>query len=225
VRLLAQKTWQPRQPVSPHQHSFWVTCAVGPYRPKLVELIPVEQFSILIILDARSKCFDLDAAKETLNATAATPVSPAFSTQLLTFVKSEILINGAQFAAMDASLKLDNKLNTGRYAARGAASTTKREPLNEAFRELSFELKGEFENMAQYSRVASASEAGATASLSMTWESPQGGQLVATAPFARFDEFPVNVDGAKIIESSLSGVLLSDQVQQPLTLTYKAKSS
>ena len=167
---------------------------------------------------------DLDFATEA-TGTSATPTYPAFPTQLLTFAGGQVNIAGTGFAVSDASFKLDNGLKTDRYALRGALSTTKREPLVEGLRQLSFDLKGEFESMTHFNRVASATTAGAMAIVSLQWDSPQGGQLKIDMPVGRFDEGAVNVDGAKVLEQSLTGKALYDGTQEPVTVTYKAKSS
>lgn len=170
--------------------------------------------------------FDLDAARETLNAAAGVPAYPAFTTQLFTFVKGYVQIGGVDVPITDVSIKGENGLKTDRYALRnGGLSTTKREPLTEGLRGFSFDIKTEFESMAQLNRVASATEAGAQAVILAQWDSPQGGQLKVDIPVGRFDEGAVNMDGAKILEQSLTGKILYSGSGSPLTVTYKAKSS
>lgn len=172
-----------------------------------------------------SLALDMDFAKEGTGGASATPTFPAFSSQLLTFVGGSVTIAGSEFAVSDVSVKGENGLKVDRYALRGANSTTKREPLVEGLRGITFDLKGEFDGMTHYNRVKSATTAGAQAAIVLTWDTPQGGQLKVDLPFARFDEAPVAVDGAKVIEQSLTGKALTDGAGQPITITYKAKSS
>lgn len=169
---------------------------------------------------------DMDFAKEATGGAAATPTYPAFPSQLFTFTTGVVNIGGVAFPVTDVSVKGENGLKTDRYAMRGANSTTKREPLIEGMRGLTFDVKGEFEGMTHYNRVAASVAASTIATLDATWDSPQGGQIKVTMPFARFDEAPVNVDGAKVIEQTLTGKGLHDgSATQPITVLYKAKSS
>lgn len=170
--------------------------------------------------------FDMDFAKETPGAASATPTYPAFPTQLLTFVAGSVQIAGVDFAVTDVSVKGENGLKTDRYGLRGANSTTKREPLVEGLRGISFDIKGEFEGLTHYNRVAASIAANAMAVLALTWDSPQGGQLKIDVPVGRFDEGPVNVDGAKVIEQGLTGKALNPTAGgSAVTITYKAKSA
>lgn len=169
---------------------------------------------------------DMDFAKEATGGAAGTPTYPAFTTQLLTFVGGFVTIAGTDFAVSDVSIKGENGLKTDRYALRQGAgnSTTKREPLIEGLRNITFDLKGEFEGLTHYNRVAAATTAGAQAAIVLQWDSPQGGQLKFDIPIGRFDEAPINVDGAKVIEQALTGKVLWSGSGAPITVTYKAKS-
>lgn len=169
---------------------------------------------------------DMDFAKETPGGASATPTYPTFTSQLFTFAGGFVTIGGTEFSVTDVSIKGENGLKTDRYGLRSAgAGTTKREPLSEGLRQFSFDLKGEFEGLTHYNRVASATTAGAQAVMAFQWDSPQGGQLKVDIPIARFDEGSVNVDGAKVIEQPLSGKVLTSGTGAPITVTYKAKSS
>lgn len=172
---------------------------------------------------------DMDYATEIVGAGAgaqalATPTYPTGS-QLFTFVGGAVTVGGTEFAVSDASIKAENNLKTDRFFLRGSGgATTKKEPLEEGLREYSFELKGEFEGVTHYNRVAAATNAGATAAIVLTWDSPQAGQLLVTLPFGRFDEGPVNADGMKIVELNLSGKALTDGAASPITIAYKFPS-
>lgn len=167
---------------------------------------------------------DMDFEKETIGAGAGAYAlsTPTYSTtgQLFTFVGGSAKIASTDFAVSDISVKGDNKLKTDRWFTTGKA-----EPLGEGLREYSFELKGEFDGLTQLNRVASAVASGALATLDLKWTSPQGGELSIAVPVARFDEAPVNFDGAKIIEQSLKGMILWDGTASPLTITYKSKDA
>lgn len=168
---------------------------------------------------------NLDSAKENIGAGAGAYAlaTPSYGTtnQLLTFVGGTVAIGGVEFAVSDVSLKGDNSLKTDRYFVRTTAG--KKEPLEEGLRKYTFDLKGEFEGLTHANRVASVAATGAYATLSATWNSPQGGQLAVTIAVARFDEGPVNFDGAKIIEQGLKGIVLWDGAASPVSIAYKSK--
>lgn len=166
--------------------------------------------------------FDFDFSKETIGAgtgayAAATPTYNTTS-QLFTFVGGQVDIGGTAFGVSDITLKGDNKLKTDRWSTAG-----KREPLEEGHREYTFELKGEFEGLAHVDRVAALVASDTLASVELKWASPQGGELVVSIPYGRFDEGPVNFDGAKIPELALKGMAVWDGSTSPVTITYKSK--
>lgn len=166
--------------------------------------------------------FEFDFARETIGAGAgpyavATPTY-GVGAQLFTFVGGSVDIGGTAFAVSDIAIKGDNSLKADRWATTG-----KREPLEEGMRSYEFELKGEYEGLSHSQRVAAAVASGAIASVSLTWASPQGGELAVSVPAGRFDEAPVNFDGAKIIEQSLKGVALWDGATSPVTVAYTSK--
>ncbi|GAB3847276.1 hypothetical protein GCM10029963_28440 [Micromonospora andamanensis] len=168
--------------------------------------------------------FEMDFAAEHIGAGAgayavATPTYTAGS-QLFTFVGGTVDVAAAPFGVSEITLSGDNKLAAERWSTVG-----KREPLEEENREYSFELKGEFEGLAHAERIAAALAAGTLATLSLRWTSPQGGELEITAPVARFDEGPVNFDGAKIVEHAIKGRILWDGAGSPLTVAYTAKDA
>ncbi|MER7445048.1 phage tail tube protein [Micromonospora avicenniae] len=162
---------------------------------------------------------DLDFAAEHIGPGpgAYAVASPVYAdgSQLFTFVGGTVDVNGAPFGVSSVSIKGDNKLASERWA-----STGKREPLEEGMREYTFELAGEFEGLAHANRVAALLAAGTLISLSLTWASPQGGELAVSIPFARVDAGAPNFDGAKIIEQGVSGLVVWDGTASPVEAVY-----
>lgn len=170
---------------------------------------------------------EMDCAKENIGAGAgglalATPTYNS-TAQLFTFVAATVTVNAAEYGVSDVSFKGDNGLNTDRWLHLAAGG--KREPLEEALREFTFEIKGEYETLLHINRVASTTAAGAQTALTATWNSPQGGQLLVTIPVARFDTGPVNNDGAKVVLHSLTGKALWDGSTSPISIAYKSKDA
>lgn len=152
----------------------------------------------------------------------AVPTYPAGSS-LFTFTGGAVTIAGTEFAVTDASVKGDNSLKADRYFLRTAPNqTVKKEPLEEGMRKFEVELKGEFDGLTHYNRVASATAAGAVATTVLTWDCPSGAQLKVTLQNHRFDEMPINSDGAKIVDAALKGVALDDGTNSPVKIEYKS---
>lgn len=162
------------------------------------------------------------ASEITAALSPATPTYPVGS-QLLTFVGATATIGGTAVAITDLSIKGDNGLNVGRYALRGANSTTKREPLNEGLRSVTFDLKMEFEDLTQYNRTAAVTAAGSMAAIVATWTSPQGGSLAVTLPQARFDDGIPNMDKQGVLDLGLTGSAMWDGTVSPITAVYTSK--
>jgi hypothetical protein len=152
----------------------------------------------------------------------AVPTYPAVS-QLFTYVGGSVTVAGTAFYAHDVMFKGDNALKVDRFFM--ANNGIKKEPLEQEFRKITWELKGEFDGMTQFNRVAAATNAGATAAIVANFATPQGGALSINIPAARFDVGPPHIDGAKIPEISFTGIALDDGTDQPITITYASKDA
>lgn len=180
---------------------------------------------------------DLDFQAETIGAgagafAAQTPSYPSTTyaagpagSRLLSFIGGEAKIAGSQFAITDVSVKGETGLKDDRYYVRN--STSKKEPLEEKMRSYSFELKADFEDLAQLNRVASSTINGASAVLQFNWLGPQTvtatGQpkLTIDIPVGRFDESSINVDSGKLVDQSIKGMALTPVAgTSPITITY-----
>jgi hypothetical protein len=167
----------------------------------------------------------LDFAKETIGAGAgafalSTPTYPTTS-QIFTYVGGAVTVGGTSFAAHDLTVKGDNKLKVDRYFMQNGG--VKKEPLEEDMRTIAWDLKGEYDGVAQYNRVVSATNAGALAAIVANFSTPQGGALQITIPNARFDAGAPHIDGAKIPEITFTGVALDDGTASPITIVYTSK--
>lgn len=165
----------------------------------------------------------LDFATEVINGSGVDALaSPTYPTgaQLMTFIGGEITVDGADYAVSSVTLTGNNGLKVDRYGMRAANSTTKREPKTESAKTLSWEMNGEFEDDAQVQRVAAALASGATAALTLHFDSPQGGTLDISLPVSRYDEGATAID-RKVTENDLKGMVLAPaDGSDPITLTY-----
>jgi hypothetical protein len=151
-------------------------------------------------------------------ATAAYPTGA----ELLTFVGGTVTVGGSAFAVSEASVTCDNGLKTDRHFIQGSA--LKKEPIENAFRDIGFSLTADWESMAQYSRYVSTTAAGALAQIVLTWQGPT---LIGTAsyptftvtiPAARFDGSTPNVGGPDLLTQSLTGKALFDGTNSAITV-------
>lgn len=153
-----------------------------------------------------------------------TPSYPT-STELLAWSGGTVEIADAAFHVTSIEVTCNNQLRTDRRFLRSSA--LKKEPTEQSWREITFSMEAEFENLTQYNRVMSATAAGAVAKIEALWAglSDIGGgstksSLEVELPAARFDgEGPV-VDGAGPITQRLTGKALYDGTNSPAILTY-----
>jgi hypothetical protein len=166
----------------------------------------------------------MDFAKETIGAGAgvyakATPTYPT-SLVLLSFVGATVTIGGSAFDVTSASVKGDNGLKTDRYGIR-ATGTTKNEPLEADMREFTASFNAEFQSVAHAQRVAAATAAGALASVTLKWQTPDTLHSVQVdLPALRFDEGAVNIDGPGILDQAINCKALTPAAGgSPVTIT------
>jgi hypothetical protein len=169
----------------------------------------------------------LDFATETIGAgtgayAMSTPTYPSGS-QLFTYIGGTATVAGTSFAVHDVTVKGDNKLKVDRFFMQNNGQ--KKEPIEQEMRLINWELKGEFDGLTQFNRVASLTAAGATAAVVMNWATPQGGALQVTIPNARFDAGAPHVDGAKIPEIAFTGLALDDGTLPPISIVYTTKDA
>jgi hypothetical protein len=196
------------------------TLQVGRYASGLNALVPftysggkVTEWEISCEVDGIVKAkVTCDFCKEDINNASGTqPLAVAAypsGSQLLTFIGGTATIGGTAFPITATTLTGNNGLKVDRYAMRGATSTTKREPKEEAVKELTFSLSAEFENETHSLMVAGAIAADTLAAIVLHFDSPQGGALDITIPAARFDEGNVNAAG-EIPMQELTGKILA----------------
>lgn len=156
-------------------------------------------------------------------STAVALAAASYPTALQNFswIGGTVTIGGTQVDVFDASLTGDNGLVTDRRYLRGSA--VKKEQVQDDYRAGTFALKADFDSTAQRDRVASATAAGAIATIVLRWEAPTvipGGaikpSLTATIT-ARLDKFEANVSGPASLDQALSGVYLGSSA---LSIAY-----
>lgn len=160
-------------------------------------------------------------------ATATALATAAYPTGMenFTWAGGLLKIGGAEvdFRVDEVSVAVNNNLNVDRRSATGG--TDKKEP-TAGRREVTFSLSGDFSSMANRTRAASATAAGALAALEFSWTAPTliGAttypKLTVTIPVGRFDEWSAPAGGSDGITQELSGVGRYNGTDSPVTIAY-----
>jgi hypothetical protein len=169
---------------------------------------------------------DVLFSKETVRV--GSPVTPTYpaSANLFTYLGGTFTVDAATVAVSEVSIKGDNGLKDDRWAI----GVGRREPREEKARDISFELKGDFDSMTAYNKVVAATASGALGALSFTWGGvpPVPAQptkfptITVTIPNARFDEATPNVEAGKLPDISISGKALNLTGNDAITIAYKS---
>ena len=152
--------------------------------------------------------FDIDAMSYS-TATGLAAASYPTLMDNLTFAGAVVTVGGSQFDATEFSVSLDNKLKSD---DRRYFGNLRKEAVVAGRRIPEFALKGDWDSMTQFNRVASATRAGALAAIVATWTGPilagvsAYPQVIVTIPSARFDAVSFGNDGYEPLEQELTGV-------------------
>lgn len=212
------------------------TCQVGratvdgTVKPWTYEGGKVTDFTLSNSVDNTLSCqigMDFEAESQPDTPTGAYALAanvPVTGAEVLAWQGGTISIAGVVADVSEVSVKVDNQLKTDRFYINSAAS--KKEPVQDGKRAITFSVRTPYADNTFWKKVASATAAGATATLSAQWT---GLTLLGTTiypslridiPVARFDEGAINVGGPGMLEQTISGVGLYDGSTSPLTLTY-----
>jgi hypothetical protein len=172
-----------------------------------------------------SLSLDVVYAKETVRV--GSPVTPTYPTNanLFTYLGGAFTIDATTVAVSEVTIKGDNGLKDDRWAI----GVGRREPREEKSRDISFDLKGDFDSMTAYNKVIAAQASGALGALVFQWGGvPLAGQptkypiITVTIPNARFDEATPNVEAGKLPDIQISGKALNLTGNDAITITYKS---
>lgn len=151
---------------------------------------------------------DVDAMSY-LTATGLATASYPTLMDNLTFAGAALTIGGSAFDITEFSVSMDNKLKA---EDRRYFGNVRKEAVVAGQRRPEWALKADWDTITQFNRVASATRAGALASIVCTWTGPilagvsAYPQVIVTIPSARFDEDSFNTDGLDPLDQELTGV-------------------
>lgn len=169
---------------------------------------------------------DLDFEDET-RLTALASASYESAMQPLSWAGGAVTVEGTSVPVTTASFGCNNGLKTDRRYLRG--STLKKEPVEAAHRDISWNLAADFDSLTQYNRFTSDTAAGALATIVATWTGPvlAGAaaypQLIVTIEEARFDDVDgIGVTSTEPLSQALSGRGLFDGTNSAIKVEYKS---
>lgn len=146
--------------------------------------------------------------------------------RIFTFVGGSLLAGGSSLDITNLKVAGDNKLKTDRHFLRN--STLKKEPVEQDFRDITWEVGCDFDSLTQRNRFTAAAAASTYAAIVATFDGPiaHGGatvpRLEITIPAARFDAASMNIGGPEPLTQSLSGMALDNGTDSPITITYRS---
>ena len=166
---------------------------------------------------------DVDAETENTAIGLATASYPT-SYRVFSWTGGAITFAAGAVELKSFSIKCDNNLDTNRRFMRG--SQLKKEPLENGMRSYTWAAEAEHTSLANFDRMRSATQPGKQAAIVATFQGPiaHGGAtlpaLVVTVPVARFDKVEFDLGGTEGLMDSMSGVVLSDGTNSPVSLAY-----
>jgi hypothetical protein len=160
-------------------------------------------------------------------STATALVTAAYPALMenLTWAGGVVTVGGTQADLTEFSMSVNNGLNTDRRYISG--STDKKEPVG-GRREVTWSMTADFDSLVHRNRAASATAAGALATIVAKWEGPTllgttikpSLQVNITGP--RFDSWQAANEGPEGIMQELSGVGLYDGSSSAVSAVYRS---
>jgi hypothetical protein len=166
--------------------------------------------------------------QQVTTATATATASYPSGMENFTWIGGFVTIGGTQVPLTEFSVSCDNGLNTDRRYINGTAD--KSEPTG-GRREVTWSASADFDSLAQRTRAAATTRAGALAAIVATWNGPTllgttlYPQVSVSIPAARFDEWQAANEGPEGISQALSGVGLYDGTNSAVSVTYKSSDT
>lgn len=174
---------------------------------------------------------DVSFAGLTTATSLAAASYPSGTVEPLTFVGATLQIasSSTSIAATSFKVECDNKLDRGNYLRLSGA---KKEPVETALREVTWEIEADFSSTTQRDRFAAATAAGTVAVIQAQWTgailvgSTTYPSLTVTIPAARFDGDDPVISGPDPLSVTYKGMGLQDTTgNSPVTVAYATADS
>jgi hypothetical protein len=190
----------------------------------------VTKWELSCDLDGLLVCkLDLDFEDHDTTTGLATASYPT-AMKPLSFVAGVVEVDDVAVNTRKFKVTCDNKLDTDRRFVR--ASSLKSEPVETDVREITWELELEFESLTQYNKFRSATAAGAmltklegifTGDVALSGATLP--QLAITMNDCRVDDGAPAVSGPGPLMLPISGKVLSDGSDEPISLAYRTNDT
>lgn len=158
-------------------------------------------------------------------ATASYPsAATAFS-----WIAASVSIDSSAAEVKRWKISCSNAMNTDRRYLR--ASALKKQPLENAHRDIDWEVDLDFVSLDMYNKLVATSATGTAISLDMTCDGPiaHGGttlpRVTVATTSARIDDIDFDESGYEPIMQKLKGKILTPASGEPLTVTYRTTDS
>jgi hypothetical protein len=169
-------------------------------------------------------CDFVDAPNNIALASASYPSSA----DLLSFAGGQVTIGGVNFDVTNASVSCNNSLKIDRKYVRN--DSRKKEPVQNAWRQIAWALAADWDTRAQYDRYCAALASGLLATIVLTWTGPNligvssKPSLTVTIDQASFDDHQAFGGGPDPIGQILTGAGLFSSASA-LTVAYVTADS
>jgi hypothetical protein len=167
----------------------------------------------------------LDAQNETTATALATASYSASNDFILSYQQGAATVGGSSVSISQFSLTGNNNLKTDRLFI--GATTTKKEPVRNAFLDITGQMTLEFEDLTQYNRFTGAVP-GTAVAITATWDTGitydtgKNYRLILTMPNCRIDGSTPNVANQDMLTYTLPFRVMTDAANSvsPVTLDY-----
>lgn len=213
-------TTQVNRPFAPcnatDQAFTWEGCQVASWELS-VSVDEVVKFSAEIVAE--------DGTTGTSLAAATYPSS----VQPLAWSKAALTIGGTSVPITQFSLKCNNNLKTDRHYLQNSPRRAK--AARDDFPEITVEFEADFDSLTQYNRFVAETAAGtqaavvftATAATAITTGVYPGVSI--SLPAVDFTEVGVSVGGPEMLMQSITGMVLDNGTDEPISVTYTTSDS
>lgn len=161
----------------------------------------------------------IDARDESTANALVAATAPA-ATDIFHWSECVVTVGGSSFEPQSISIKGTNGQKTDRHHLRGA--TLKKEPVENAMREITVEMDADFESLTAYNRYAAGTHVAvvSTWTSALTYDTSKPFKIVVTINAARTDGDTPNIDGADLVPQKLSLKAVDNGSLAPIEIAY-----
>ena len=147
----------------------------------------------------------------------------------LSWSKASLTVGGSAVPVTSFSLKCNNNLKTDRHYLQN--SPRRSQAARDDFPEVTVEFEADFSSLTQYNRFVAETAAGTRAALVFAATSVTAittgvfPGVSISLPAVDFTELSVAVEGTEMLMQSITGTVLDDGTNEPISMTYTSADS